>query len=111
MLFVGAVAVNALAQAALRRFTQWPCIEHPTFQLDGGHYTNELIAARKRRPVDAGADAGNTSDRKMRRIFFAIRRICLRQRAQVCFVCLSPRVGVLLSHSNSPSSVEIYRRK
>ena len=41
MLFVGAVAVNAFAQGALRRFPQWPWIEHPTF----GKRT--LIAARR----------------------------------------------------------------
>jgi len=33
MLFAGAVEVNALAQGALRRFTQWPWIEHQTFRL------------------------------------------------------------------------------
>jgi len=43
MLLVGAVAVNALAEGVLRQFTQW--IEHPTFQLGGGHSTTELIAA------------------------------------------------------------------
>jgi len=42
MLLTGAVEVNAVAQGALRRFTQWPWIEHPTFQLRGGHYTTEL---------------------------------------------------------------------
>jgi len=31
-----AVEVNALAQGALRQFTQWLWIEHPTFQLGGG---------------------------------------------------------------------------
>jgi len=44
MLCVGAVAVNALAQGALRRLTQWLRIEHPTFQLGGGHSTTEMIA-------------------------------------------------------------------
>jgi len=33
------VEVNALSQAALRQFTQWLWIEHPTFQLGGGHFT------------------------------------------------------------------------
>jgi len=42
MLFVGAVAVNALAQAALRRVSHWPWIEHPTFQLRGGHSTTDV---------------------------------------------------------------------
>jgi len=37
------VEVNALAQGALRQFTQWPWIEHPTFQLRGGHFTTELL--------------------------------------------------------------------
>jgi len=36
MLFVGVVAVNAVAQGALRRFTLWPGIEHPTIRLEGG---------------------------------------------------------------------------
>jgi len=39
-----AVGVNVLAQEALRRFTHWPWIEHPTFQLGGGHCDTELIA-------------------------------------------------------------------
>jgi len=43
MLFVGTVAVNALAQGALRRVTQLPWIEHPTFHLVGGHSATELI--------------------------------------------------------------------
>jgi len=42
MLFVGAVGVNALAQGALRRASQWLWIEYPTFQLGGGHSTTEL---------------------------------------------------------------------
>jgi len=41
MLLTGAVEVNALAQGALQRFTQWPYIEHPTFHLRGGHSTTE----------------------------------------------------------------------
>jgi len=45
MLFVAVVEVNAFAQGALRRFTQWPWIEYPTFQSGGGHSTTELIAA------------------------------------------------------------------
>ena len=35
--FAGAVEVKGLAQGALRQFTQWPGIEHTTFQLGGGH--------------------------------------------------------------------------
>jgi len=42
MLFAEAVEVNALAQ--VRRITQWPWIEHPTFQLGSGHSTTDLIA-------------------------------------------------------------------
>jgi len=43
VLFAGAVEVNAPAQGALRRFTQWPWVEHPTFQLEGAHFTTELM--------------------------------------------------------------------
>ena len=43
MLLAGAIEVNALAQGALRQFTQWLWIEHPTFQLGDGHFTTELI--------------------------------------------------------------------
>ena len=43
VLLVGEVEVNALAQGALRKFTQWLWIEHPTFQLGGGHFTTELL--------------------------------------------------------------------
>ena len=32
MLFAGAVAVNTLAQGALRQVTQWPWKEHPTYR-------------------------------------------------------------------------------
>ena len=46
MFLAGAVAVNAFAQGALRQFTQWLRIEHPTFQLDG-RSTTELIAAQR----------------------------------------------------------------
>jgi len=42
VLLAGAIEVNALAQEALRQFTQWPWIENPTFQLGGGHFTTEL---------------------------------------------------------------------
>jgi len=42
VLLAGAVEVNALAQGALRQFTQWMWIEHPTFQLGGGHLTELL---------------------------------------------------------------------
>jgi len=34
--------VNTLAQGVLRQFTQWPWIDHPTFQLRGGHFATEL---------------------------------------------------------------------
>jgi len=37
VLLARAVDVNALAQGALRQFTQWLRIEQPTFQLGGGH--------------------------------------------------------------------------
>jgi len=47
MLFVETVGVNVLAQGALRRFTQGQWMEHPTFQLRGGHSTTELIAVVK----------------------------------------------------------------
>jgi len=40
-LFVGAVTV--MTKKCCGRFTQWPSIEHPTFQLGGGHCTIELI--------------------------------------------------------------------
>jgi len=43
VLLAGAVEVNALAQVALRQFTQWLWIEHPTFQLRGGHFTTKLL--------------------------------------------------------------------
>jgi len=43
VLLAGAVEVNALAQGTLRQFTQWLWIEHPTFQLRGGHFTVELL--------------------------------------------------------------------
>jgi len=42
-----AVEVNDLYQEALQRFTQWPWIEHPTFQLRGRHSTT-----RYRRPSE-----------------------------------------------------------
>ena len=42
-LLAGAVEVNALAQGAIRQFTQWLWIEHPTFQLGGGDLTTELL--------------------------------------------------------------------
>jgi len=37
VLLTEAGEVNALAQGALRQFTQWPWIEHPTFRSRGGH--------------------------------------------------------------------------
>jgi len=43
--FVGAVAVNAFDQGALRRFTHWPWIKYPTFQLGGGQSTTEVIVS------------------------------------------------------------------
>ena len=46
MLFVEAVEVNALAEGALRRVTQWPWIEHPTFRLRGGH-SKDAIQSKK----------------------------------------------------------------
>jgi len=47
VLLAGAVEVNALAQGALRQFTQWQWIEHPTFQLGGGHLITELLPPHK----------------------------------------------------------------
>jgi len=35
--------VNTLAQEVLRQFTQWPWIDHPTFQLRSGYFTTELV--------------------------------------------------------------------
>jgi len=35
--------VNTLAQEVLRKLTQWPWIEHPTFQLSGGQFITELV--------------------------------------------------------------------
>ena len=43
VLLAGAIEVNALAQGTLRQFTKWLWIEHPTFQLGGGHFTTELM--------------------------------------------------------------------
>ena len=40
---LGRFWVNILAQGVLRKFTQWPWIEHPSFQLRGGHFTTELM--------------------------------------------------------------------
>ena len=40
-LLAGVVEVNALAQGALRQFTQWPWIDLPTFQLGDGHFATE----------------------------------------------------------------------
>ena len=39
--------MNALAQGAIRQFTQWPMIEQPTIQLRVGHFTSELPPARR----------------------------------------------------------------
>jgi len=46
MLSVWAVVVNALAQGARQQVTQWQWMEHPTFQLGGGHSTTELVATQ-----------------------------------------------------------------
>ena len=48
VLLAGAVEVNALAALAqeTQQFTQWLWIEHPTFQLRGGHFTTELCRPR-----------------------------------------------------------------
>jgi len=35
--------VNTIAHWVLQQFTQWPWIEHPTFQLRRGLITNELV--------------------------------------------------------------------
>ena len=37
--------MNALAQGAIRRFTQWRWVERPTFHLGGGQSTTELPPA------------------------------------------------------------------
>jgi len=47
VLLAGAVEVNALPQGVLHQFTQWVFIEHPTFQLRGGHFTTELLPPQK----------------------------------------------------------------
>jgi len=39
---LGVVEVNAIAQGMLQRFTQWPWIEHPTFQMRSGPSITEL---------------------------------------------------------------------
>jgi len=41
--FLVTVEVNTLAQGALRQFTQWLWIEHPTFQLRGEHFSTEVL--------------------------------------------------------------------
>ena len=38
-LLAEAADVNALVQGALQQFTQWPWIEHSTFQWRGRHFT------------------------------------------------------------------------
>jgi len=43
VLLAGVVEVNALAQGALRQFIQWSWIEHPIFQLRGGHFTTAVL--------------------------------------------------------------------
>jgi len=45
LLLARAVEINPLACGALRQFTQWSWIKHPTFQLSGGHFTTELLEA------------------------------------------------------------------
>jgi len=47
VLLVGTVEVTALAQGALRQFTQRLWIEHPTFELGGGHFTTKLLQVDK----------------------------------------------------------------
>ena len=47
LLLAGAVEVNALSQVALRRFIQWPWIEHPTVQFRGGRLITELLPSRE----------------------------------------------------------------
>jgi len=42
--FSSGVALKGVAQGALRRVTQWPWIEHPTFQLRGGHSTTDIYS-------------------------------------------------------------------
>ena len=44
----GAIDVNALAQGALRQFTQWLWMDHPTFQLRGRHLSTELLPPQSR---------------------------------------------------------------
>jgi len=53
LLLARAVEVNALAQGALRRFTQWLLVEHPTFHLGGGYSTtvNPIIYASRLLPT------------------------------------------------------------
>jgi len=48
VLLVGAVGVFALAQGALRQFTQWVWIEHPTFQSRSGVFTTELLPPQEK---------------------------------------------------------------
>ena len=45
--FPGRLGWTIFAQGTLRRFTQRPWFEHPTFQLRGGHSTTELDSSRK----------------------------------------------------------------
>jgi len=42
VLLAGAVEVNGLAQGVLRQVAQWPWIEHSTFKLTSGHFTELL---------------------------------------------------------------------
>jgi len=46
LLLAGTAEVNAFTQGTLQRFTQWPWIEHTTFQLRGGHYRWAIAASK-----------------------------------------------------------------
>jgi len=48
MLLTGVAQVSAVAQGAPRKFTQWPWIEYPTFQLRGGHTISELSLGKRK---------------------------------------------------------------
>jgi len=48
VLLAGVVEGNA--QVVLWQFTQWLWIEHPTFQLGGGHFTTDLMKANRTFP-------------------------------------------------------------
>ena len=48
MLLTGVAQMSAVAQGALRKFTQWPWIEHPTFQSRGRHTISELSLGKRK---------------------------------------------------------------